>query len=725
MTEPCGIPTKLDDLGATGTVPPGKHHVRHEIRLDVYVDALVTARSSAEAIVCFLPSAQPVASPQANPVFHRWTWEESFLDAHVVVLSDPALYVSDNVHAGWFIDQDDDFVAHMAFVVAKVAKSLGVPLANVVTYGSSMGGYGALMLATELRDPVAVAEVPQLDLRKYSIQRALRVIEDRLLSQTIDELFKTAPERISVVERMKARGVVPRFKIVTNRLDAGHDELIDLQSSLKRATDFATSIGDYEIQTTSNAIGHKPLPRTKATLVIRSVLGSLLEINDVPAAKPASSSTTSSASGTQTFREVLDEATGVIASIRYIRDEADTAKYLRAKELLYRAAELNPAHDWPYRRLCSLIKLWKNTFDNEVLAAAENAFARGQSLESFIYCCRGYLSNFGSDVAGRRIEELIGETNDTQTANVGRIFLSVCAYEAGEFDEYADLIGQFQSHRADGFEPYIAIPVSTVVTASAAELTLDSDSTSILDADLSVDWAAPEGAKYIVSASCDEGYFHKYARFLVQSFSLTCSEEAVLHLAVISDNPTAVREALAAWDPQGVVLSVVSLDAGDNLGPIASLIRFSFVYPLLRKFVRPVVVLDLDTVITTGLSPLIEKHAAADICSRILGQGVAPWEKYTGGFAVFNPTAAAGQAAGFIAAAAAKTAVSGSKQWWIDQNCFEAGIRLASQDPRGISVTNVYTERDAFCVMPVGSGDAKLHVLERAMKTVLITAKTN
>lgn len=91
--------------------------------------------------------------------------------------------------------------------------------------------------------------------------------------------------------------------------------------------------------------------------------------------------------------------------------------------------------------------------------------ARKETLESFIYACRGLLYNNNSGDASKLVDELINSTTDPDIANVGLIFQSLCAYESGDFDRYCQLIEAFRANKAQGFEPYIAIPVSTVVTS--------------------------------------------------------------------------------------------------------------------------------------------------------------------------------------------------------------------------------------------------------------------
>ena len=85
------------------------------------------------------------------------------------------------------------------------------------------------------------------------------------------------------------------------------------------------------------------------------------------------------------------------------------------------------------------------------------------------------------------------------------------------------------------------------------------------------------------------------------------------------------------------------------------------------------------------------------------------------GFSIFYPTEGSMQVAKNITFTAEKLCNDDGLQWWIDQNCFEAGIRLVKERGIEINIANVFNERDEFCVMPVGSKEAKLFTLENAL----------
>lgn len=677
------------------------------------IDSFAYFRPDAKKLICLLPSAQPSAAPQQNPVFHRWSWFAHFPDCHILALSDPALYSSSQIRAAWFMSDSEDAIEAMAGYIGTIRDNLGLKNEDLVFYGSSMGGFGALMLSAELAGSFAVAEVPQLDMRKYPIRGAIRALERHVINQDLEQFYKQHPERVSVLDRFQERRILPKFKIVTNRADTGFQEQLEFLKDLSSLKTEVESVYDTEIHIVSDEIGHKPLPTSRGVEIVRQALAQRVETAQQMETR------IEPIEDKRSYQELVDSAVASIARIKFIRDANETTLYLSAKNDLYAAASLNTSADWPYRRLCSLIKLWTNSFNQEILDCALAGMARKETLESFIYVCRGLLYNNKPAQAAKLVDALVSTTSDPDISNVGRIFQSLCAYESGDFNRYCDLIEDFRANKSSEFDPYIAIPVSTVVTSSPESLSPAPTPVRLLGLEMTEVPELSAGTRYVVSASCDEVYFRKYAEYLVRSFSATCGAEATMFLSVITDNHVEIQEMLNQWGAKNIVLNPLRMQAGENIGPIASLVRFSTVYPILDALNVPVVVLDLDTVITGPLSGLIEAHTQTDVCSRILGGGVAPWEKYTGGFAVFNTTESAKAVAGFMASAAESMARKGSKQWWIDQNCFEAGIRMVQQSGRKLTIDNVMSERDKFCVMPVGTGDAKIHSLESALRSLL------
>lgn len=689
-------------------------HLVDEYEDGMHIDLFSVFKEGARKVVVFLPSAQPVSSDPVNPVFHRWSWERGIRGAHVLSFSDPVLYEA-NIHASWFFsDSCDDVIKRMEYSLRKILKVFNLNDDDVLFYGSSMGGFGALMLSSLFDGAMAIAEVPQLNMINYPYVSAKKAVSDKVLSgQDFDQFCRIYPEKSSVIERFKSNNYIPPFKLITNSKDEGSREHIEFLGELYDAKDCFKRWGDYSLCFLSEDIGHKPLQTVQGVSIINEVLGSGWKVHQVVEEYETIDELD--------YKAILNKAVALASEVKYIRTEEDSNKYSEAKELLYKASDVNSQADWPYLKICSMVKLWTNSFNNEIMTAAIEAFSRRQTLESFIYCCRGFLYNLELDVATKKVQELMERVEDDQVKNVGQIFLSIIAYELKDYSGYGRHISSFLNNKADEFDPYIAIPVSTVYRNSVfSSQYYDSINPSVAgQLVVTSDFSLNKGECYIVSTSCDEKYFYKYAEYIIKSFSKMCDGEGVLHLSIVDGDVDKINKTLSSWGAKNVYVSVQNLTVGDNIGPIASLLRFSHISCFLENYHVPVLVLDLDSVIREPLSLFVNSHSSVDLCSRVLGSGVAPWEKYTGGFALFNPTDKGKMVARNIAYSAESLSDSNHKQWWIDQNCFEAGIRSVFVTGDELALIDVSKIRDRYCVMPVGPDEAKLHVLKNALSTIV------
>mgnify|MGYP000846258530 CR=1 FL=1 len=219
------------------------------------VDCRFFLNAESKNLIVFLPSAQ---SPNNihNPVFHRSSWHGDYSDQNVLFFSDPSLHHA-KIPGCWFISKNHDYPHYLSEIIRTFSSLRGIE--KIVIYGSSMGGFGALMIASELENSVAIAEIPQIDLRHYHIASAISEIESNILAgQTIGEFSKNYPERISIIERFKYTGSIPNFKIITNKSDPEYRAHCNLLTSDELPLP-PNKVG--ELVVIPGDLGHKPVDR--------------------------------------------------------------------------------------------------------------------------------------------------------------------------------------------------------------------------------------------------------------------------------------------------------------------------------------------------------------------------------------------------------------------------------------------------------------------------------
>lgn len=691
--------------------------IYQENDLGYHVNCFAHLVENSEHLICVLPSAQVAMQPIKNPIFHRWSWYKNFPNTSFIALSDPALYKAE-LHGTWFISNDKvDLIRLLADFICCLTHKLKIDSSKVILYGSSMGGFGGLMIASHIPRAIAVVEVPQLNLGYYPHKNALKKIENAILNEMTFEAFSALfPERTNVLARFIYAKNIPSFRLITNDKDSAYLEHIEFVSKLNTLRGYVGGIGDYQLSIVAESVGHAPLPSSYALKFIETAIREGGNYKENTVNNNELDKHIFDLDKDITYKQALDKALALAADIKYIRDDSETQKYHESKKYLYLAAEKNQQADWPYLKICQMVKLWTNSFNQEILSCAKSAWGRKQTLEAFIYCCRGYLYNLNILEAYNEIQVLSKEAEDLQIANIGNIFRAIISYEQGDYKNYRKLIKCFLENKSHGFDPYIAIPVSTVYTGlpKINHTKLEClDNANVVTENINVNM----DTRYIVSVSCDQKYLDKYGEFFLKSFANTCSHEAILHISLLNGKDEDVSQYLKKWGHKNVVVSIQHIRTSENIGPIASLLRFMHIWKFLKNYNLPVVVLDLDTVIKKSLLEVVNEGIEFDVSSRILGFGVAPWEKYTGGFSVFNPTSNGIYIAKGIAYAASQVCNNENKQWWIDQNCFEAGIRMAYETNKNPKIRNVFNVRNEYCVMPVGTEEAKIHVLSTALKS--------
>jgi hypothetical protein len=101
------------------------------------------------------------------PVFARWNWGK-VLGGHVLSVCDPTLYLDDELRLGWFVgNRTMDPMTALRRTAETVRSVLGIASDRMVFYGSSGGGFAAMVAAAGLRCGRAIAVNPQTDITHY------------------------------------------------------------------------------------------------------------------------------------------------------------------------------------------------------------------------------------------------------------------------------------------------------------------------------------------------------------------------------------------------------------------------------------------------------------------------------------------------------------------------------------------------------------------------------
>jgi hypothetical protein len=85
------------------------------------------------------------------PVFQRWSWSED-IKSSVLILNDLTLF-DNHLKIGWWQGDENSYALPSACdFMSLVIRKLGYSIQDVLFYGSSAGGFAALMMAGHLKD---------------------------------------------------------------------------------------------------------------------------------------------------------------------------------------------------------------------------------------------------------------------------------------------------------------------------------------------------------------------------------------------------------------------------------------------------------------------------------------------------------------------------------------------------------------------------------------------
>lgn len=238
------------------------------------IEAFGSFAPDPQKLLCFLPSAQPRNAAPQVPFFPRWSWANDFSDWDVLSFSDPVLHSAPSLPASWFATFDEDVIAELASFIRGYCIKRCIKAEDVILYGSSMGGYGSLMIAAELQDAHAVAEVPQIDLLRYPDPAALADVESLALrGRPLTDLAAQFPHRTDVYARLQSTKCIPPMTIVTNRSDSAFQETLDFVASLHQLATNADSIGPVLLHQTPRSEGHAVQPTSYMVRLLKSIGG--------------------------------------------------------------------------------------------------------------------------------------------------------------------------------------------------------------------------------------------------------------------------------------------------------------------------------------------------------------------------------------------------------------------------------------------------------------------
>jgi hypothetical protein len=150
------------------------------------------------------------------PYIERHSWVNDLEDS-IIYYSDPTLYLGDHLLVGWGQGTIDRFyIKDIAAILEKLIAKTQISPSNVLFYGSSAGGFMALILAGYIKESVALVNSPQTCLTKWLKTPVKQVFELSYPKLSEQEIMSLYPERINVMKFYKHIKYVPKVYYLQN-----------------------------------------------------------------------------------------------------------------------------------------------------------------------------------------------------------------------------------------------------------------------------------------------------------------------------------------------------------------------------------------------------------------------------------------------------------------------------------------------------------------------------
>lgn len=230
------------------------------------IHGALARRDSAERLVCFMPAAQTGTGLRRWKLFSRWNWHAVMPNQHVLALSDPALGLDDEIRGAWYLHPTGDLLEEMAAVVQQQAIRLGLSNDQILFYGSSLGGFGALGMASLIPGSSAIAEIPQIDVSQWPSPGSIKAMESRVLGKKFSEHRIGHAEMVDVRDRFKKSNLIPPFLLVSNETDMSI--AIQREFMVDVAAAALPRLGQQRMLLTSHVSGHAALAQPEALALI-------------------------------------------------------------------------------------------------------------------------------------------------------------------------------------------------------------------------------------------------------------------------------------------------------------------------------------------------------------------------------------------------------------------------------------------------------------------------
>ena len=183
---------------------------------EIKYEFLLHIKPQYDDMICLGPSGlsdvDKIEEFKSRPMFTRHKWD---FDKSILLYNDNTRYVWEGeTGSGWGMGLPDDyFLENIKNMIIKITQHFNILPQNILFYGSSMGGFTSIQLATMIKGSFAIAENPQVDARMWINDYYLKYgMHSELYEKETLKQFE--PFKYNVLHMIKKENYIPNLTII-------------------------------------------------------------------------------------------------------------------------------------------------------------------------------------------------------------------------------------------------------------------------------------------------------------------------------------------------------------------------------------------------------------------------------------------------------------------------------------------------------------------------------
>ncbi len=197
---------------------------RAEVTVDLCTFPIYAKPSTEKRLFILLSGAASSRNVDKFPNFNRWSWADQF-PGTVLCIADPTLAADSNLLLGWYVGTTEINVStELVKLVRRISEALDIKRKNIIFYGSSGGGFAAMMLAPLLGEgATAIAINPQTRIIKYNKSMVDYFLATCFTGVSSEQTERIYLRRLSAIHAWNSDAALStRLLLIQNAHDSHH-----------------------------------------------------------------------------------------------------------------------------------------------------------------------------------------------------------------------------------------------------------------------------------------------------------------------------------------------------------------------------------------------------------------------------------------------------------------------------------------------------------------------